>query len=123
MITVDARNHGESPYTNAMSLPLMAKDILHLAKHIKNGSDKISFMGHSMGGRVGILLALMNPQILRKLVIVDSSVIVNDNTRRLWTSLRQACASLMNIEEQLKQAQGYERLSLANKVRKYIYYF
>lgn len=70
-----------------------------------------------MGGRVGILLALMQPQLIDKLVVVDSSVIVNDNSRRRWSALRQACSSLVKIEDELKKVHGYERLSVANKVR------
>lgn len=116
IINVDARNHGESPFTKEMSLPLMAKDLIHLTKQIKNGSDKFSFLGHSMGGRIGILLALMQPQLIDKLIIVDSSVLVNENSRRRWSALRQACSSLVKIEDRLKEAKGYERITLANKV-------
>jgi len=115
IINVDARNHGESPHTNEMSLPLMAIDIVHLIKQMKNGSDKISFMGHSMGGRIGIILALMYPQIMDKLVVVDASVIINGNNRQKWNVLREASLTLMNIESDLKKVQGHERLSLANK--------
>ena len=94
----------------------MSKDIIHLIKQLKNGSDKFSFLGHSMGGRIGILLALMQPQLVDKLVVVDSSVVVNENSRRRWSHLRQACSSLMKIEHRLKLEQGYERLKIANKV-------
>jgi len=45
VVNVDARNHGESPHTNDMSLPLMAKDVAHLVKKMPN-TDKISFMGN-----------------------------------------------------------------------------
>lgn len=79
-------------------------------------SEKFSILGHAMGGRIGILLALMQPQLVDKLIVVDSSVVVNDNSRRRWSSLRQACSSLVKIEDRLKEAQGYERLNVANKV-------
>lgn len=115
IINVDARNHGESPQTKEMSLPLMSKDIVHLMKQVKNGADKFSFMGHSMGGRIGILLALTHPQLIDKLIVVDSSVLVNDNSRRRWNILRQACSSLIKLEDRLKKLHGYERLSFANK--------
>ena len=41
IINVDARNHGESPYTKEMSLPLMTKDIVHLIKQTKISPDSI----------------------------------------------------------------------------------
>lgn len=115
IINVDARNHGESPQTNEMTLPLMSKDIVHLMKHVKNENDKFSFMGHSMGGRIGILLALTHPQLLDKLIVVDSSVVVNENSIRRWNLLRQACSNLIKIEDRLKKFHGYERLGYANK--------
>ena len=118
---MDARNHGESPHTTEMSLPIMAKDIVHLIKQLKE--DKMSYMGHSMGGRIGILLALTQPQIFDKLVIVDSSVVVNENSRRRWSALRQACSSLLKIEDKLKKTHGYERLAMANKVNNSYFYF
>lgn len=114
VITVDARNHGDSPHTKQMSLPLMTHDILHLVTQLH--TPKISFLGHSMGGRIGIRLALTRPQVVDKLIVVDSSVLVNENSKRRWSSLRQACVALKKIEPQLKQAQGYERLQIANKV-------
>ena len=69
-----------------------------------------------MGGRIGILLALTQPQLIDRLIIVDSSVVINDNTRRRWSALRQACSSLLKIEDKLKNSHGYERLAIANKV-------
>jgi len=70
---------------------------------------------YSMGGRIGILLALTQPQLIDRLIIVDSSVVINDNTRRRWSALRQACSSLLKIEDKLKNSHGYERLAIANK--------
>ena len=84
----------------------------------------MSYLGHSMGGRIGILLALTQPQLIDRMIVVDSSVIVNENSRRRWSALRQACSSLMKIEDKLKNAHGYERLTIANKVQNfYSFYF
>ena len=121
IINIDGRNHGESPFTKEMSLPLMAKDIVHLMKQLKE--DKMSYLGHSMGGRIGILLALTQPQLIDRMIVVDSSVIVNENSRRRWSALRQACSSLMKIEDKLKNAHGYERLTIANKVQKFCSFY
>lgn len=38
------------------------------------------FSGHSFGGRIGLLLALMRPELIDKLVVVDSSPFVNKNS-------------------------------------------
>ena len=75
VINVDARNHGESPHTKEMSLPLMTKDIFHLMKQCNfkdqfSDGRKFSFMGHHMGGRIGMLLALTQPYKVRDLGII-----------------------------------------------------
>ena len=43
VFAVDGRNHGESPHSLEMSLPLMAKDLHHFVSQI--GLEKVSFMG------------------------------------------------------------------------------
>ena len=43
VFAVDGRNHGESPHSSEMSLPLMARDISHFVNQIQLG--KVSFMG------------------------------------------------------------------------------
>ena len=79
VINVDARNHGESPHTKEMSLPLMTKDIFHLMRQcnfkdqLSNGR-KFSFMGHHMGGRIGMLLALTEPYKVRNLDLNQSFI-------------------------------------------------
>ena len=35
--------------------------------------EKVSFMGQTMGGRVGMILALTQPQLFDKLICVDST--------------------------------------------------
>ena len=60
-----------------------------------------------MGGRVGILLALMQPKLLDKLILVDSSNLFNQNSRRHYSALREACFSLVEIEDRLRTVNGY----------------
>jgi len=120
VINVDARNHGESPHTKEMSLPLMTKDIFHLMKQC-NFKDRFSdgrqysFMGHHMGGRIGMLLALTQPYKIDKLIIVDTSVLVNEHCQQTWKNLRRACLTLLELGSTIREAQGYERLNIASK--------
>ena len=74
VLTVDARNHGDSPHTEHMSYPLMAGDILSLVKDRGLGA-RVSLMGHSMGGRTVMMLACMAGHQLQidRMVLVDIS--------------------------------------------------
>ncbi|KAK8752451.1 hypothetical protein OTU49_005685 [Cherax quadricarinatus] len=55
--TVDARNHGDSPHTSQFCYPLLAKDILFFLE--EHSISKAVLMGHSMGGRAVMSVALM----------------------------------------------------------------
>lgn len=57
IITVDARNHGDSPHTVEFSYPLMAVDIKFLMEDL--GVKKASLIGHSMGGRTMMYFAVV----------------------------------------------------------------
>lgn len=63
--TADMRNHGQSFWADSHSYPEMAAD---LASVLDAPSDVI---GHSMGGKAAILLALRNPEKVNRLVVAD----------------------------------------------------
>ncbi len=68
-IVVDMRNHGRSPHDPVMDFMTMADDVLELMTglHI----EKASIMGHSMGGKVAMQFALLHPEMVDKLIMVD----------------------------------------------------
>lgn len=111
VISLDARNHGDSPHVHEMSHELMAMDVKHLMKQQK--LEKVSFMGHNMGGHVGMILALTEPALIDRLVIVDTSPVANEAIRARWTSIQQACRVLKEYEATLKQITGFQRRSIA----------
>ncbi|XP_076281208.1 sn-1-specific diacylglycerol lipase ABHD11 [Lasioglossum baleicum] len=71
VITIDARNHGDSPHSSDMTYHDMAEDIVHLMKDL--GFEKAILLGHSMGGSTMMYVALHYPELVEKLVVVDMS--------------------------------------------------
>jgi len=69
IIAVDMRNHGDSPHVSGMSYRLMVEDVLAVADHLQ--LDTFDLMGHSMGGKAAIWLALQSPERLNQLIVVD----------------------------------------------------
>ena len=65
----DLRNHGNSFHNDSMSYEDMANDILQLNNYLHLG--QISIIGHSMGGKLAMLIALNNPNIIDKLIVID----------------------------------------------------
>ncbi|XP_071491369.1 sn-1-specific diacylglycerol lipase ABHD11-like [Diadema antillarum] len=70
VVTVDARNHGQSEHSPVMSYEAMADDVDQLLR-CQLGTDRCDLLGHSMGGRTGISLALSRPNLINKLIVVD----------------------------------------------------
>lgn len=69
VISVDLRNHGQSPHTATMSYPEMAEDIIGLLN--KLGYASAILLGHSLGGKVAMTCALYHPDRVEGLCVVD----------------------------------------------------
>jgi pimeloyl-ACP methyl ester carboxylesterase len=69
VFAVDLRNHGRSPHSPEMTLELMAGDLLEFIS--RHGLENAHLLGHSLGGKVAMELALGAPDTVRKLVVVD----------------------------------------------------
>lgn len=66
---LDLRNHGNSPHSDEITYSLMAADV---AKFMDDqGIDKAHILGHSMGGKTAMQLALNHPERIDKLVLGD----------------------------------------------------
>jgi pimeloyl-ACP methyl ester carboxylesterase len=69
VFALDLRNHGASPWDARMDYPAMAEDIAaFIAAH---GIARPAILGHSMGGKVAMALALADPALVERLVAVD----------------------------------------------------
>ena len=66
---LDARNHGGSPWGKSMTYPEMAADAAALIETLGHGA--VDVIGHSMGGKTAMTLALTRPQLVRRLIVVD----------------------------------------------------
>jgi len=65
----DARNHGASPWAEGMSYPDMALDVLELID--RERLQRPVVIGHSMGGKTAMALALEHPHAISGIVVVD----------------------------------------------------
>lgn len=83
VLRYDARGHGgtdapEGPYT----LEQLAEDARALLKAL--GIPKTHFMGISMGGMIGQVLALEDPGMLQSLILCDTSSRIPEEALPLW---------------------------------------
>ena len=66
---VDLRNHGQSPHTDEFTYQAMASDIIALIEDEAPGP--VHLLGHSLGGKVAMHVALSAPHLIDKLIVVD----------------------------------------------------
>ncbi len=66
---VDMPNHGRSPWTEHLDL-VQAAD---LVAALIDPADPVALVGHSMGGKIAMLLALRHPELVERLAVVDIS--------------------------------------------------
>ena len=69
VITVDLRNHGRSFHDPIMTYPAMVEDMVRLME--AEWVHKAHVLGHSMGGKVAMHLALSHPDLVDQLLIAD----------------------------------------------------
>jgi pimeloyl-ACP methyl ester carboxylesterase len=68
VLAVDMRNHGDSPRASTQGYGEMAAD---LAEVIAAHGGRADVLGHSMGGKAAMRLALEHPELVRRLVVAD----------------------------------------------------
>lgn len=79
VVAVDMRNHGESPWSEEHSYEALAED---LAEVIEAEGGRADVLGHSMGGKAAMVLALAEPGRVASLVVADIAPRAYNHTQR-----------------------------------------
>ena len=66
---VDLRNHGDSGQAEEWDYQVMADDLTEFME--EQGLEKTHLLGHSMGGKTAMTLALNHPEKVDRLIVVD----------------------------------------------------
>jgi esterase len=69
VLALDLRNHGSSPHAPTMSYAEMAEDVAETLR--AKGAAPAAVIGHSMGGKVAMALALTHPGLVARLLVAD----------------------------------------------------
>jgi|TARA_B110000977_G_scaffold35838_1_gene47947 esterase len=79
VIAPDLRNHGQSPHSEEMNYPCMANDIIRLMNDLN--LSRAALIGHSMGGKIAMQVALNHANRINKIVIADISPVNYESDR------------------------------------------
>lgn len=69
VLAPDLRNHGRSPHAETMGYGEMMGDVLAWLDQL--GLARVTLIGHSMGGKIAMLLACRHPARVERLIVVD----------------------------------------------------
>ncbi len=78
VVTVDMRNHGDSFHDPEHGYVAMAGDLADVIADLGGQADVV---GHSMGGKAAMVLALTRPEMVRKLAIMDIAPVAYGHTQ------------------------------------------
>ena len=78
VVSVDMRNHGDSFWDDDHSYDALASD---LAAVIEAEGGTADVVGHSMGGKAAMWLALTRPELVRRLVVLDIAPVEYGHTQ------------------------------------------
>jgi pimeloyl-ACP methyl ester carboxylesterase len=73
VVLVDLPNHGRSPWTDRIDYLQMADTVATEVVSELAAAGPVAVVGHSMGGKVAMLLALRHRELVERLVVVDMS--------------------------------------------------
>ncbi|EKE45704.1 hydrolase, alpha/beta fold family protein [Oceaniovalibus guishaninsula JLT2003] len=78
VVAVDMRNHGRSDWSDDHSYAAMAGDLARVAADM---GAPVDVLGHSMGGKAAMMLALRLPDLVRRLVVADIAPVAYDHSK------------------------------------------
>ena len=110
VISVDLRNHGESPHSLVMDYSSMAEDIIELMDD--QCLQEADLLGHSMGGKIAMKLADLARVQTERLVVLDITPIQYHENHH--TEIFKALFAV-------QQANVTSRLEAAKIMREYIH--
>ncbi|HEY4043850.1 MAG TPA: alpha/beta fold hydrolase [Rhodopila sp.] len=74
VIALDLRNHGDSPHGPDMRYPTQADDVRETLQAL--GVETAAVIGHSMGGKAAMAMALQWPDAMGRLLVCDIAPVI-----------------------------------------------
>ncbi len=71
VILPDLKNHGKSYTAAGMSYSELAEDVIELIESHRGNRRKVHLLGHSMGGKTAMMVALLRGDLIASLIVGD----------------------------------------------------
>ena len=100
---VDMPDHGQSPWSDHFDYLAAADQVAELL----SGDDPVALVGHSMGGKISMLVALRHPELVDRLVVVDVAPVPYDHATEFdgyITAMRAIVLSTLTSRSEADEA-------------------
>ena len=87
VVTVDLRNHGDSFWNDDNTYAALADDLEQVVMHL---GGRVDVLGHSMGGKAAMVLALRSPSMINRLIVADIAPVAYTHTQNENIALMQS---------------------------------
>ncbi len=88
VLALDQRNHGFSPHAAGMAYPTLAADVAETLE--AEGFNPAAIIGHSMGGKTAMALALTRPELVERLIVADIAPVRYNAVFRAYVAAMRA---------------------------------
>jgi pimeloyl-ACP methyl ester carboxylesterase len=103
VVAVDMRNHGLSPWYDTQSYPDMAGDLAQVLEGLDGPFD---LLGHSMGGKAAMVLALTRPDLVNRLIVADIAPVTYSHSQIQFIEAMRA----VNLDKVERRSDAAEQL-------------
>ena len=112
IFTLDLPNHGESSWMEEMSYEGLSSIIVEFL--VKNNLKGATVLGHSMGGKVAMTMALTEPELIGRLIVVDIAPVEYDHDN---LSIINALESInLTLVKTRSDADGYLKRNISDQI-------
>ncbi|MEM6577452.1 MAG: alpha/beta fold hydrolase [Pseudomonadota bacterium] len=104
VMAVDHRNHGQSPWQDTHRYEDLAGDLARIIE--ANADGAVDLLGHSMGGKAAMMLALTRPDLVSRLIVADIAPVAYAHSQIEYIKTMQA----IDLSEQPARAEVQKQL-------------
>ena len=104
VIAPDMRNHGSSFWADTHSYEDMAGD---LSEVIKAHGDTVDLVGHSMGGKAAMVLAITEPERVERLLVADIAPVSYSHSQQQFIDAMRT----VDLSQVTRRADAVEQLA------------
>jgi pimeloyl-ACP methyl ester carboxylesterase len=107
---VDMPDHGQSPWSDHFDYLAAADQVADLF----SADDPVALVGHSMGGKISMLVALRHPELVDRLAVVDVSPVPYDHADEFDSYITAMRAIDLDTLDRRSQAEDELRTAVPN---------